>query len=161
MRILVLVAATWLGCSSGGGGSVGGGSGDYCAAKTARAQRCEAGVVDSTECQQELACYNNIIRPELRDEIINCFGSRPCGTSDDSCVGTPASRLASDPTVKAFTDACLSKRSSCSNSFSDDHCGTFAVVTNAIRDKMSACLNGACDTVSKCFNDVYAAAGCD
>jgi len=162
MRALFVLLFVFPACSSGGSGNVAGGSFDYCAAKTNRANSCETGTVDQADCKQEQICYDNAIRAEDRDGILRCVATRACNSGDDRCIEEPAKKYATDPTVSAFITSCNGKRMSCGGGFTDDFCSIlFGVLSDAARTKIKACIDLPCAEVGDCFDAAMTSLGCD
>jgi hypothetical protein len=132
---------------------------DFCKALADRAMRCETGA--PSDCSKQLACYQAAVRPEDQGNLLGCLAERDCKTIDDKCVANAASKYQSDGTVKSYVDACLAKRTSCSNAFSDDYCGyDYGLFVDSMRAAVKACLDKPCEEVKACVQAAYATAGC-
>ncbi|MGZ3423864.1 MAG: hypothetical protein ACXVEE_38735 [Polyangiales bacterium] len=132
---------------------------DFCASLKDRAMKCDAGPV--ANCEQQLGCYNSIMRPEDRPGLLTCFATRDCSTSEDKCVADASLKYMSDPTVSAFVGACNDKRTACMSSFANDYCSyDIGLFTDEARAKVSACVSKPCAEVKTCFDTVFASYGC-
>jgi hypothetical protein len=135
---------------------------DYCKAAADRAARCMTDSFTKAECEQQLACYQKVLRPENYTPLLTCLANRPCGTSDDRCVAEQAQKYISDPAVSDWVKTCIEKRNSCTGAFPDDYCGyEFGLMNDTLRNNMKTCLARSCVEISTCFNTVFAALGCN
>lgn len=136
-----------------------GGASAFCKQLEERDVKCNPGdTFDAAQCTKMVGCYNTAIRAEERESVFSCLVTRTCDTSDDSCFA--ATKYASDPTVQAYSKACLDKRTACSNSFSDICAQSWAMFTDELREKTKACLAKPCAEVFDCFLAATSAAGC-
>lgn len=126
---------------------------NVCDQAAARAVQCEAGAFDRAACDQDAKCFSQVMRSEISGPYAQCYGSRPCNQSDDSCLNTAASPYANDPPYVAFRDACLARRTACSNSFADDFCGEAVVLASTYLAAWKACLDKPCTDIRSCFDD--------
>lgn len=138
------------------------GTKDYCTAAAERAARCMTGPFSATECQNQVACYQRALRPEVYTPLLTCFATRACGTSDDRCVAEQASKYISDPVVQDWVKTCNEKRTACMNAWTDDYCGyEFGLMNDTLRTNLKTCLARSCAEVRTCFDTVFAALGCN
>lgn len=137
---------------------------DFCAAAAERAARCETGTFNADECQQQLRCYQNVVRAADYSPLLTCFATRECGVKDDDCVAKQAMNYITDPVVQAYVKACNEKRAACAEAgvtFSDDYCGfDHGAMTDETRAKKTTCVGLSCAEIRDCFDTIFAAAGC-
>lgn len=128
---------------------------DYCGFRTGKCGRTAAA------CAEERTCFG-AMRAGAGASIESCvLASNKCNYVDD-CIGAEALKYAAVADAKAYTDACLAKRTSCgaSGGPTDDSCVDFRVFGGATLAALQTCLAEPCATVKTCLQSELAKVGC-
>lgn len=173
---LVVFGALFLGCPSGAGNSGSGGAGStgvdgansvsgkqdfrICDAHLAWDKRCAAEDPAShgepfwgeTECRTSPWRY---LLPDYVEATVDCFGSLPCKSSDDTCTSAGLMAIGLDPSGDPPADPLYERcvgTPPCEG-FIDDVCLAFLVRTDAGRRVTEPCLDLACSSIASCVSD--------
>jgi hypothetical protein len=138
-----------------------------CEAECARSARCgassaagpDAGAHCVSGCERGWTVDNvKNARADVPRAVAGCAETLPCGTSDDACIGRAvAANLGQtvDASVHApDIVACLSKQRECAATpaqFSDDLCGSLAMMVEPVRARAEECFTGTCEAVLQCM----------
>jgi len=137
-----------------------GSSFDFCSAMQARATSCKA-TFDAASCNKTKTCIAGAVRADLQSKLESCLASSPCGATSDACLTTLGEPYAGVEPFSSYETKCAAKRAACA-SFPEDYCAVkYAVGTPEVVDKMSACMDLACDGVPPCFKSVLSSYGCN
>lgn len=146
---------------TGGQGSTG--WEQFCEKRVARDMMCDPGNPPSPtldECKGAASCYAALFRDDVESALRDCLAGRPCGKSDDACLGEAAATITPSAAATAFAQACADKHQTCPDgSFSDDDCDVSmaALFADASSNAAAPCFQKPCDQVSACLEAAYAA----
>jgi hypothetical protein len=138
-----------------------------CDAQCARSARCNKvdGMPGSATCPQsckdDLGNLATSVRGDIVRSLTDCYTNLACGVNDDRCLGD-AVVATGEPLDAALhapdVTSCLQKEIEChetAGAFSDDDCGTLAVLVAAKRAEAGHCFTLPCEAIPMCLAPIF------
>lgn len=113
----------------------------------------QCGGANNAQCVTTCQTQFSHLRSEYTDAFFACFDGQ-CAKTADQC-STEASGMLTVRTIDTdYLQACLARRTACSNSFIDDYCSSGLLNESSVADAQS-CLTLSCDQIAACLRTAF------
>ncbi len=148
----------WIAVASCGGDDSSGSGGAVQACQNACARLSACNVSSDICAPGGCELWTDRWRPEFSSAYFDCLNdsATPCTSAGaESCVTTAFSAIMARPADTDYRDACLQKRTACSNPYPDDDCLASTMLSDAWLAKAQACLAEECAAASSCIQSIF------